>query len=75
MAWPLSRREMEVLYLRAQGLFTREIAERLGLAESTVRNYAHSALTKLEVQTMEGAVWKVRRELEQWERRVERDGE
>ncbi|MDP2946091.1 MAG: helix-turn-helix transcriptional regulator [bacterium] len=64
---PLSRREMEVLYLRTQGLFNWEIAARLSLAVPTVANYVHTAMDKLEVQTVDGAIWKLRRELEAWE--------
>ncbi|MDP3063151.1 MAG: helix-turn-helix transcriptional regulator [Chloroflexota bacterium] len=64
---PLSRREMEVLYLRTQGLFNWEIAARLSLAVSTVANYVHSAMVKLETKTVDGAIWKLRRELEAWE--------
>lgn len=67
MPLPLSSREMEVLYLRANGLYNAEIAERLFLAESTIRNYAHHAVTKLEARTLAGAIWKARRQLEQWE--------
>jgi DNA-binding NarL/FixJ family response regulator len=64
---PISRREMEVLYWRAQGLYNSEIADQLHLAESTVKNYAHHATTKLEARTLAGAIWKARRELEEWE--------
>jgi len=43
---PLSEREKEVLRLLAQGLSNREIAERLFLAEGTVKNYVTSILQK-----------------------------
>ncbi len=43
---PLSERETEVLRLLAQGLSNREIAERLFLAEGTVKNYVTSILQK-----------------------------
>lgn len=70
---PLSAREMGVLYLRAQGLYNSEIAERLCLADSTVRNYAHHAVTKLAARTLAGAIWKARRQLEQWEEKHVKD--
>ncbi len=46
LAEPLSEREKEVLRLLAQGLSNREIAERLFLAEGTVKNYVTSILQK-----------------------------
>jgi DNA-binding NarL/FixJ family response regulator len=45
----LSRREVEVLELLAQGLRNRVIAERLFLSEKTVKNHISSILAKLEV--------------------------
>jgi DNA-binding NarL/FixJ family response regulator len=47
---PLSEREREVLRLVALGLSNREIAERLGLAEGTVKNYVTNILQKLGVR-------------------------
>ncbi|KWX02822.1 DNA-binding response regulator [Carbonactinospora thermoautotrophica] len=44
---PLTDREYEVLRLMAQGLTSREIADRLELAVNTVRSYAQDILTKL----------------------------
>lgn len=44
---PLSERELEILKLAAQGLSNREIAERLSLAEGTVKNYVTSLLGKI----------------------------
>ena len=67
MTRPLSQREMEVLYWRTQGLFNRDVAARLCLAESTVKNYVHKAMGKLGVNTTDAAIWKLRRELEEWE--------
>lgn len=64
---PLNRREMEVLYLRTQGLVNKELAAHLSLAMSTVQNYLHNAIGKLEVKTVDAAIWKARRELEAWE--------
>lgn len=45
----LSRRELEVASLMARSYSNREIAERLGLTEQTVRNYISSIYFKLEV--------------------------
>ncbi|MBU1880142.1 MAG: response regulator transcription factor [Chloroflexi bacterium] len=47
---PLSEREREVLRLLAQGLSNREIGQRLGLAEGTVKNYVSNILDKLGVR-------------------------
>jgi DNA-binding NarL/FixJ family response regulator len=44
---PLSQREREILALVAQGLSNREIAQRLFLAEGTVRNYVTAILDKI----------------------------
>ena len=46
----LSDREKRVLELIAEGLTNREIAERMFLAEKTVKNYVSSLLTKLGMQ-------------------------
>jgi DNA-binding NarL/FixJ family response regulator len=46
----LSRRELEVAALMARSYGNREIAERLGLSEQTVRNYISSIYFKLEVK-------------------------
>jgi DNA-binding NarL/FixJ family response regulator len=47
---PLSEREQAVLRLLAIGLSNREIAERLSLAEGTVKNYVSNILQKLGVR-------------------------
>ena len=47
LAQPLSDRELDVLKLVANGLSNREIAERLYLAEGTVKNYVTSLLGKI----------------------------
>lgn len=47
---PLSEREQEVLRLLAQGLSNREIAQRLILAEGTVKNHVTSILSKMGVR-------------------------
>lgn len=46
-AGTLSRRQREVLELLANGIPAREIAVRLGLAETTVRNHIRHLLRKL----------------------------
>ena len=45
----LSRREVDVARAVAQGLRNREIAERLGIAEGTVKLHLHTIYTKLGV--------------------------
>jgi DNA-binding NarL/FixJ family response regulator len=47
LAEPLSEREIEILALLAHGLSNREIAERLCLAQGTVKNYVTTILQKL----------------------------
>jgi DNA-binding NarL/FixJ family response regulator len=47
LAEPLSEREREILRLMAQGLTNREIADRLNLAQGTVKNYVTTILQKL----------------------------
>src|SRR6266567_976637 len=47
---PLSPRELEVLYLMAQGLSNQEICERLFLALSTVKGHNRTIFGKLQVQ-------------------------
>jgi len=46
----LSRRELEVAALMARSYGNREIAQRLGLSEQTVRNYISSVYFKLDVK-------------------------
>ena len=50
LAEPLSEREVAILRLVAQGLSNREIADRLHLAEGTVKNYVTSLLGKIGVR-------------------------
>jgi DNA-binding NarL/FixJ family response regulator len=47
---PLSERENEILRLMSLGLSNREIAQRLSLAEGTVKNYVTAILQKLGVR-------------------------
>lgn len=57
---PLSRRELEVLGLIAQGLSSREICERLFLALSTVKGHNRIIFDKLDVQRRTEAVARAR---------------
>jgi two-component system NarL family response regulator len=57
----LSRRELEVLTLVAQGLNNRSIAERLFISENTVKNHIRNIHEKLQVHSrMEAVVRAVR---------------
>jgi DNA-binding NarL/FixJ family response regulator len=47
---PLSDREREVLVLLAQGVPNKEMADRLHIAEGTVKNHVSNILGKLQVQ-------------------------
>jgi DNA-binding NarL/FixJ family response regulator len=58
----LTDRERSVLQLIGDGLSNREIAERLFLAEKTVKNYVTSVLAKLGMQRRtQAAAWVARR--------------
>jgi two-component system, NarL family, response regulator LiaR len=49
LAKKLNEREREILSLLAKGLSNAEIAERMHLAEGTIRNYVSTIFTKLDV--------------------------
>jgi LuxR family maltose regulon positive regulatory protein len=57
---PLSRREVEVLQLMAQGLSNQEISERLFLALDTVKGHTRSLFGKLQVHRRTEAVARAR---------------
>jgi DNA-binding NarL/FixJ family response regulator len=52
----LTRREMQILNLLCRGIENRGIAERLGLAEATVKIYVRGVLRKLKVHNRTEAV-------------------
>ncbi len=57
---PLSDRELEVLRLLATGASNREAADRLYIAEGTVKNHVTSILAKLDARDRAQAVQKAR---------------
>jgi LuxR family maltose regulon positive regulatory protein len=57
---PLSKRELEIIGLIAQGLSNREISERLFLALSTVKGHNQNIFGKLGVQRRTEAVARAR---------------
>ncbi|HSD83903.1 MAG TPA: LuxR C-terminal-related transcriptional regulator, partial [Anaerolineae bacterium] len=57
---PLSRRELEILKLIAQGLSNREIGERLFLALDTVKGHNRRIFDKLQVQRRTEAIARAR---------------
>ena len=57
---PLSERELEVLTTVAEGLTNRETAQRLYIAESTVKSHLNSVYGKLDVTNRTEAVAKAR---------------
>jgi two-component system, NarL family, nitrate/nitrite response regulator NarL len=46
----LTRREIEILQLVAEGLSNKEIGGRLSITEGTVKNHVHNALEKLQLE-------------------------
>jgi DNA-binding CsgD family transcriptional regulator len=57
---PLSEREIEVLSLIGQGLSNAQIAERLTLAQSTVKTHVNNIYSKLDVKTRVQAATRAR---------------
>ncbi|WP_310735537.1 LuxR C-terminal-related transcriptional regulator [Cohnella herbarum] len=57
---PLSRRELDILQLIAEGLSNREISERLFLALSTVKGHIQNIFGKLQVQRRTEAIVRAR---------------
>ncbi len=60
LAEPLSEREIQILHLLALGLSNTEIADRLGLALGTVKNYVTAILQKLGVRDRTQAALRAR---------------
>lgn len=60
-SFSLTAREIEVLEQLAEGLVLKEIADRLGIARSTVATHLEKIYAKLEVQSQSGAVAKALR--------------
>jgi len=56
----LTTREHDILRLMAAGLSNRQIAEKLVLAEGTVKFYVHAVLEKLQVHSRTQAIVKAR---------------
>jgi DNA-binding CsgD family transcriptional regulator len=52
----LTPREGEILHLRAAGLSTGDVAERLFISQETVKSHVRHILTKLEADTRTQAV-------------------
>lgn len=60
----LTRREMEILQLVAEGLSNKEIGTELSITEGTVKNHVHNALEKLELDNrIQAAAYVVRQGL------------
>lgn len=57
----ISKRELEVLALMAQGLSNQQIAERLFVSLNTIKTHSSNVFEKLEVQRRTQAVEKARR--------------
>jgi DNA-binding CsgD family transcriptional regulator len=53
----LTKREDEVLRVKAEGRSTKEIAEQLGISTQTVRNHLTAGYHKLGVTDIVGAMW------------------
>lgn len=57
---PLSRREIEILNLVAEGLSNKEIGEKLFISEGTVKNHLSNILAKVEARDRGHAVLKAK---------------
>jgi NarL family two-component system response regulator LiaR len=57
----LSKRELEVLQLMAQGLSNRQIGERLFVSLNTIKTHSSNVFEKLEVQRRTQAIEKAKR--------------
>ncbi len=61
---PITRRELEILRLVAEGLSNREIGRKLVITEGTVKNHVHNALEKLGMENrIQAAAYIVRQGL------------
>jgi LuxR family transcriptional regulator, maltose regulon positive regulatory protein len=60
MVESLTARELEVLHLLAEGYSNHQVAEKLILAEGTVKYYVHAILEKLQVHSRTQAIAKAR---------------
>jgi DNA-binding NarL/FixJ family response regulator len=58
--WGLTRRELDVLYLLAEGWTDREIAETLFISRRTVNTHVSRLLAKLDVRSRREAVTRAR---------------
>ena len=57
----LTKREMEVLKLIAEGLYNKEIADRLTISEKTVKNHVSNIFRKIDVSDRtQAAVYAIR---------------
>jgi len=60
----VTRRELEILQLVAEGLSNKEIGKRLSITEGTVKNHVHNALEKLHMENrIQAAAYIVRQGL------------
>ncbi len=61
---PITRRELEILRLVAEGLSNRQIGRTLSITEGTVKNHVHNALEKLQMDNrIQAAAYIVRQGL------------
>jgi DNA-binding NarL/FixJ family response regulator len=61
---PVSRRELDILQLVADGLTNKEIGRKLSITEGTVKNHIHNALQKLQMENrIQAAAYIVRQGL------------